>query len=114
MRGSIRVGQLGQRLNQFSPRAHHIESKLRCPFRQILPQPDFVPGPCLARRARSLGFGPGLPRLDHLAFGLGFHHRLSVSTGKGGRATSMMPSLDDQERIFVNKFVYRIESIQAR
>ncbi len=26
--------------------------------------------------------------------------------------TSMMPSLDDQERIFVNKFVYRIESIQ--
>jgi signal peptidase I len=26
--------------------------------------------------------------------------------------TSMMPSLDDQVRIFVNKFVYRIESIQ--
>src|SRR5690242_13932423 len=26
--------------------------------------------------------------------------------------TSMMPSLDDQERIFVNKFVYRIEAIQ--
>jgi len=26
--------------------------------------------------------------------------------------TSMMPSLEDQERIFVNKFVYRIESIQ--
>src|SRR3989440_9926965 len=26
--------------------------------------------------------------------------------------TSMMPSLDDQERIFVNKFVYRLESIQ--
>ena len=26
--------------------------------------------------------------------------------------TSMMPSLDDQERIFINKFVYRIESIQ--
>jgi signal peptidase I len=26
--------------------------------------------------------------------------------------TSMMPSLDDQERIFVNKFVYRIESIE--
>lgn len=26
--------------------------------------------------------------------------------------TSMMPSLDDQERIFVNKFVYRIEPIQ--
>src|ERR1700730_12936937 len=26
--------------------------------------------------------------------------------------TSMMPSLDDQERIFVNQFVYRIESIQ--
>ncbi len=25
---------------------------------------------------------------------------------------SMMPSLDDQERIFINKFVYRIESIQ--
>jgi signal peptidase I len=25
--------------------------------------------------------------------------------------TSMMPSLDDQERIFVNKFVYRLESI---
>ena len=24
----------------------------------------------------------------------------------------MMPSLDDQERIFVNKFVYRIEPIQ--
>ena len=24
----------------------------------------------------------------------------------------MMPSLDDQERIFINKFVYRIESIQ--
>src|SRR5678816_2659135 len=26
--------------------------------------------------------------------------------------TSMMPSLDDQERIFVNKFVYRWEPIQ--
>src|SRR5947199_10747048 len=26
--------------------------------------------------------------------------------------TSMMPSLDDQERIFVNKSVYRLESIQ--
>ena len=26
--------------------------------------------------------------------------------------TSMMPSLSDQERIFVNKFVYRLESIQ--
>jgi len=26
--------------------------------------------------------------------------------------TSMMPSLEDQERIFVNKFVYRIEPIQ--
>ena len=26
--------------------------------------------------------------------------------------TSMMPSLDDQERIFVNKFVYRIGAIQ--
>src|SRR5437588_604275 len=25
---------------------------------------------------------------------------------------SMMPSLDDQERIFINKFVYRIEPIQ--
>jgi signal peptidase I len=25
---------------------------------------------------------------------------------------SMMPSLDDQERIFVNKFVYRLESIE--
>jgi signal peptidase I len=26
--------------------------------------------------------------------------------------TSMMPSLDDQERIFVNKFVYHLEAIQ--
>ena len=26
--------------------------------------------------------------------------------------TSMMPSLDDQERIFINKFVYHIEPIQ--
>ena len=26
--------------------------------------------------------------------------------------TSMMPSLEDQERIFVNKFVYRLEAIQ--
>ncbi|HST12829.1 MAG TPA: signal peptidase I, partial [Terriglobales bacterium] len=26
--------------------------------------------------------------------------------------TSMMPSLDDQERIFVNKFVYRWEPIE--
>lgn len=26
--------------------------------------------------------------------------------------TSMMPSLEDQERIFVNKFVYRLEKIQ--
>src|SRR3954469_25841034 len=26
--------------------------------------------------------------------------------------TSMMPSLDDQERIFVNKFVYRLEAIE--
>src|ERR1051326_4616859 len=25
--------------------------------------------------------------------------------------TSMMPSLDDQERIFINKFVYHIEAI---
>jgi signal peptidase I len=27
--------------------------------------------------------------------------------------TSMMPSLEDQERIFVNKFVYRLESIEC-
>src|SRR5262250_515136 len=26
--------------------------------------------------------------------------------------TSMMPSLDDQERIFINTFVYKVESIQ--
>src|ERR1041384_3192111 len=26
--------------------------------------------------------------------------------------TSMMPGLDDQERIFVNKYVYRLEPIQ--
>jgi len=26
--------------------------------------------------------------------------------------TSMMPSLEDQERVFVNKFVYRLESIE--
>ena len=26
--------------------------------------------------------------------------------------TSMMPSLDDQERIFINKFVYSIESVE--
>src|SRR5882757_1096817 len=26
--------------------------------------------------------------------------------------TSMMPSLEDQERIFINKFVYHIESIE--
>src|SRR5438270_9568402 len=26
--------------------------------------------------------------------------------------TSMMPSLDDQERIFINKFVYRLEAIE--
>src|SRR6202050_3806093 len=26
--------------------------------------------------------------------------------------TSMMPSLEDQERIFVNKFVYRLEPIE--
>src|SRR6202048_2532455 len=26
--------------------------------------------------------------------------------------TSMMPSLEDQERIFVNKFVYRLEDIE--
>src|SRR5205809_423905 len=28
--------------------------------------------------------------------------------------TSMLPELVDQERIFVNKFVYRIEKIQLR
>src|SRR5207237_8773795 len=28
------------------------------------------------------------------------------------KCTIMMPSLDDQERFFVNKFVYRLESIQ--
>ena len=26
--------------------------------------------------------------------------------------TSMMPTLDDQERVFINKFVYRLEPIQ--
>jgi signal peptidase I len=26
--------------------------------------------------------------------------------------TSMMPTLDDQERVFINKFVYRLEAIQ--
>jgi signal peptidase I len=26
--------------------------------------------------------------------------------------TSMMPTLEDQERVFINKFVYRLESIQ--
>src|SRR5579885_3332350 len=28
------------------------------------------------------------------------------------KGTNMMPSLDDQERIFINKFIYRIEPIQ--
>src|SRR3989454_5602646 len=37
---------------------------------------------------------------------------ISLSQPVKVEGTSMMPSLDDQERILVNKFVYRLEAIQ--
>jgi signal peptidase I len=68
---------------------------------------------------------PGLPPTPHARAGLGVWLRdLIISLAISAfiiifiyqpvkvEGTSMMPSLDDQERIFVNKFVYRLEAIE--
>jgi signal peptidase I len=68
---------------------------------------------------------PGLSPTPHARTGLGVWLRdLSISLAISAfiiifiyqpvkvEGTSMMPSLDDQERIFVNKFVYRLEAIE--
>ena len=55
----------------------------------------------------ALGINLGLIIVQIIAFIIVFLYQPVKVEG-----TSMMPSLDDQERIFINKFVYRIEPIQ--
>jgi signal peptidase I len=75
-----------------------------------LPQQDTSPAPKASRRAATL-FSAWVRDLiisvAISAFIIVFLYQPVKVEG-----TSMMPSLDDQERIFINKFVYRIEPIQ--
>src|ERR1700756_1628834 len=70
------------------------------------PAPQLVP---LHPRARKISplFWDLIVALGIAAFVIVFLYQPVKVEG-----TSMMPSLDDQERIFINKFVYRIEPIQ--
>src|SRR6202047_3157638 len=72
-------------------------------------QPDFVPGPARSRAVPlvSVWLRDLIISLLVSAFIIVFLYQPVKVEG-----TSMMPSLDDQERIFVNKFVYRLEPIQ--
>src|SRR5438105_6083496 len=72
-------------------------------------RPDFEPIKC-ARRTEawmSLWWRDLIISLGISAFIIVFLYQPVKVEG-----ISMMPSLDDQERIFINKFVYRIEPIQ--
>src|SRR5436309_4444624 len=73
------------------------------------PRPDFEPIKC-ARRTEawmSLWWRDLIIAVGIAAFIIVFLYQPVKVEG-----ISMMPSLDDQERIFINKFVYRIEPIQ--
>src|SRR5436305_744042 len=73
------------------------------------PRPDFEPIKC-ARRTEawmSLWWRDLIIAVGIAAFIIVFLYQPVKVEG-----ISMMPSLDDQERIFINKFVYRLEAIQ--
>jgi signal peptidase I len=83
-------------------------------FDQVSPSPKTSPEilPQLRRRART---GPLLAVwLRDLIISLAISAFIIIFLYQPVKVegTSMMPSLDDQERIFVNKFVYRLEPIQ--
>ena len=50
-------------------------------------------------------------RSGHLCCGLGADHHLSLPAG-AGRGNQHVARLEDHDRLFINKFVYRIEAIQ--
>src|SRR5579884_2901220 len=75
-----------------------------------LPQQDASPAVKAARRAASLFSAWVRDLIISLAISAFIIVFLYQPVKVEG--TSMMPSLDDQERIFINKFVYRIEPIQ--
>jgi signal peptidase I len=90
------------------------------------PSPQISPSARSVLAASSLGNGfspePGRPRVK-ASFGVWIRD-LIISLAISAfiivflyqpvkvEGTSMMPSLEDQERIFVNKFVYRLEPIE--
>src|SRR5689334_8249223 len=78
--------------------------------------PDIAPVPSpLKSRSRGIGKSPMLAVwLRDLVISLAISGFIIVFLYQPVKVegTSMMPSLEDQERIFVNKFVYRLERIQ--
>ena len=72
-------------------------------------QPPNQPGPQASRRQRVLwSWGRDLL----IALGLSAFFIVFLYQPVRVEGTSMLPGLQDQERIFINKFVYRIEPIQ--
>jgi len=74
-------------------------------------QPGAAVANAVARRARGMVFSAWLRDLVISLAISGFIIIFLYQPVKV-EGTSMMPSLEDQERIFVNKFVYRLEAIQ--
>src|SRR5260370_22252814 len=68
--------------------------------------PPNAGGPARLRPARGVWLRDLIVSLAISAFIIVFIYQPVKVEG-----TSMMPSLEDQERIFVNKFVYRLEPI---
>jgi signal peptidase I len=85
------------------------------PVGEVVPSTVPAVGPCEAVSAVPLRIGTGIGvwvrdliiSLAISAFIIIFLYQPVKVEG-----TSMMPSLEDQERIFVNKFVYRLEPIE--
>ncbi len=76
--------------------------------------PKVVPGPEKGASGQPRGLGVLTVWLRDLVISLAISAFIVIFLYQPVKVegTSMMPSLDDQERIFVNKFVYRLEPIE--
>lgn len=83
------------------------ESAIPNPAAEAPPGPDLAPAPRSARGLLAGWLRDVLISLAVSAFFIVFLYQPVKVEG-----TSMMPTLDDQERVFINKFVYRVESIE--
>jgi signal peptidase I len=78
---------------------------------EVVVAPVPVPAPVVPPVRASLGFGVWLRDLI-IALAISAFIIIFLYQPVKVEGTSMMPSLVDQERIFVNKFVYRLEPIE--